>query len=43
MLGAKKIPKYDGTQAMPIYKENMSIIGVGVKDDYILPSGVEGI
>lgn len=43
MLGLKPIGKYDETKIMPIHKEHVSIVGLGIKEDYTMPTGVEGI
>jgi len=42
-LGLEKITKYDTSKVLPIQKANVQISGIGLKKDYIMPNGAEGI
>jgi len=42
-LGLKKFPEYDKKEFLPLSKDNVQVIGIGVKDDYTTPDGCEGI
>jgi len=42
VLGLKKL-EYNDTLAMPIHREAVAIAGLGIKEDYMLPSGCEGL
>lgn len=34
LLGVKEVPKYNNTNAMPIRRAGIELIGIGVKEDY---------
>ena len=37
------IPEWKGEQKMPCRHQNIMVIGLGTKKDYIMPNGIEGI
>jgi hypothetical protein len=43
LLHLDPIPDYKTDIAMPIRKQNILTIGLGTKQDYIMPNGVEGL
>jgi len=43
VLGIEKIPKYESEKCLPVYKEDIEIVGVGIKEDYTFEDGTEGI
>ena len=42
-LGVKPIPEYDKTNKLPIPKPDIDVTAIGVKEDYTLPNGTEGL
>jgi hypothetical protein len=42
-LHLKPLPAYTGKDAMPVRKEGVSCIALGIKDDYTMPDGTEGL
>jgi len=43
VLGIKKIPKYKTDLKLPIQNASVDVTAIGVKDDYTLPNGTEGL
>jgi len=43
MLGLKPIGEYSKDKVMPVWRQNLSVIPIGMKEDYETPNGVEGI
>jgi hypothetical protein len=43
LLHLDPIPEYKLDRFMPLRKQHITIIGLGTKQDYIMPNGVEGI
>ncbi len=43
ILGCEKIPEYKRDFLFPVYKNNIEMIGIGLKKDYYFPNGMEGI
>lgn len=43
IFGCKPIGSYDSKVAMPIHKGAVAILGLGIKEDYMMDTGVEGI
>ena len=43
MLGVEPFPVYDNKLTLPISRQHMEVIGVGVKDDYDFADGTEAL
>jgi len=41
LLRLKKIPAYDKTRLMPITRQNIEVVGIGIKEDRISEAGTE--
>jgi len=42
-LGIQKLPDYDDTQTLPITRQHMELVGIGIKEDRDLDDGTEGL
>lgn len=43
LLHIKPLPEFKRDRSMPLRRNAIAFIGLGVKDDYTLPTGVEGL
>jgi len=43
MLGITKLPDYDDTKQLPITRQHMELVGIGIKEDRDLTDGTEGL
>ena len=43
LLGVKKIPEYKTDKMLPIAKASVDVTAIGVKDDYTMQNGTEGL
>lgn len=43
LLHLDPIPPYDYRRFLPVTRRNLTIIGLGTKQDYTMPNGVEGL
>lgn len=43
ILGLQPIGKYKDDVMMPIAKEHVAVVGLGIKEDYTMENGVEGL
>ena len=43
LFGLKPIGDYNTSQVLPLHRGAVAVIGLGLKDDYMMETGVEGI